>query len=544
MSYENPSTGLIVHPSEGGNIDRYNLSPKAKEIFESKHKTTEALIEGLLDDLCTWYNTQKTTTDHNPHQLAAELQRRFVSIHPYDDGNGTASRVLMNWSLENAGEDPSILDEPNNDILINPNEWTDEVLKGQARYEEIDKRRKQLEAIGYLNASEMMDLSKDKTFYDQIYKHIKHPPLPSKPGESMDHKQYEAFLLDFDKQRKAFNQEYGAIRKNDLNGKEINFRQGGLIPQSLIDLACLQPKDYQEYNQYIRSNYLNLDNVVFRGGQSSDPISEQDTIHMFEDSIGINTGYSALIEANVSPTSKDNVPSSAISHAMESYNRYMVNTYREKYDQKIMGQDAWGPRFIKIINAHIGNEGLTNFSPFVSTSLGKHISLDSYADPTGFFGKIVKGKGGILFETSAALKNGCILSFPEFLLSKAKKSDIPGLPNLNLGLATEEEVLIPGGILPSAINKITVFDKVKVNKDDKDELERRTAITAERSGNNIHISSYRPTRSGEEYSREPREQKTYKLNKTTGKYLLVETKRYDPETQQLVPISLPDSLAA
>lgn len=52
-------------------------------------KRMQALVE--------WYNSHEGKI--HPVELAAELHKRFVYIHPFIDGNGRVSRLLMNLSL-------------------------------------------------------------------------------------------------------------------------------------------------------------------------------------------------------------------------------------------------------------------------------------------------------------------------------------------------------------------------------------------------------------------------------------------------------------
>ena len=50
-----------------------------------------------MQQLVQWYNRHEGKM--HPVELAAELHRRFVYIHPFVDGNGRVSRLLMNLSL-------------------------------------------------------------------------------------------------------------------------------------------------------------------------------------------------------------------------------------------------------------------------------------------------------------------------------------------------------------------------------------------------------------------------------------------------------------
>ena len=59
-----------------------------------------AELEILLREFFKWYNKNKSKL--NPVELAALVHLKFVSIHPFSDGNGRISRLIMNFVLNNA----------------------------------------------------------------------------------------------------------------------------------------------------------------------------------------------------------------------------------------------------------------------------------------------------------------------------------------------------------------------------------------------------------------------------------------------------------
>lgn len=56
-----------------------------------------AELEFLLKDFFRWYHKNKNKL--NPVELAALVHLKFVSIHPFSDGNGRISRLIMNFVL-------------------------------------------------------------------------------------------------------------------------------------------------------------------------------------------------------------------------------------------------------------------------------------------------------------------------------------------------------------------------------------------------------------------------------------------------------------
>lgn len=60
-------------------------------------------IQALLNDFFKWYNNAKRSTKMNPVELAGLVHLKFVTIHPFADGNGRVSRLLMNFVLNRHG---------------------------------------------------------------------------------------------------------------------------------------------------------------------------------------------------------------------------------------------------------------------------------------------------------------------------------------------------------------------------------------------------------------------------------------------------------
>jgi Uncharacterized conserved protein len=58
-------------------------------------------IQPAMDDLIKW--SKKAQIELHPVQYAADLHQKFVSIHPFEDGNGRTARLLMNMALTQAG---------------------------------------------------------------------------------------------------------------------------------------------------------------------------------------------------------------------------------------------------------------------------------------------------------------------------------------------------------------------------------------------------------------------------------------------------------
>ena len=53
----------------------------------------------LMGELIAWYRIEEEKKNLHAVALAAQLHYKFVRIHPFDDGNGRISRLLMNYVL-------------------------------------------------------------------------------------------------------------------------------------------------------------------------------------------------------------------------------------------------------------------------------------------------------------------------------------------------------------------------------------------------------------------------------------------------------------
>lgn len=86
------------------------------EIFEyASPVDTPILMQELLD----WYRTEEEKKELHPVELAALLHYKFVRIHPFDDGNGRISRLLVNYVLLRHNLPPVIIKSPDKKSYLN-----------------------------------------------------------------------------------------------------------------------------------------------------------------------------------------------------------------------------------------------------------------------------------------------------------------------------------------------------------------------------------------------------------------------------------------
>jgi len=64
-------------------------------------------VPSKMEDFITWYKTKAQTL--HPIERACRVHVDFVGIHPFTDGNGRTSRLLMNFELMKNGFPPVVL---------------------------------------------------------------------------------------------------------------------------------------------------------------------------------------------------------------------------------------------------------------------------------------------------------------------------------------------------------------------------------------------------------------------------------------------------
>jgi Fic family protein len=73
----------------------------------STHKFCDPL--NIVDQMNHFFNWMFSEKQVHPLLVAAEAHTKFVSIHPFIDGNGRTARLIMNLLLLNSGYPPAII---------------------------------------------------------------------------------------------------------------------------------------------------------------------------------------------------------------------------------------------------------------------------------------------------------------------------------------------------------------------------------------------------------------------------------------------------
>lgn len=79
--------------------------------FYASPEKTPAKMQELME----WYKEANQNKETHPLVLAALFHYKFVAIHPFDDGNGRLSRILMNLILMRNGFPPVVIKKEDRD---------------------------------------------------------------------------------------------------------------------------------------------------------------------------------------------------------------------------------------------------------------------------------------------------------------------------------------------------------------------------------------------------------------------------------------------
>ena len=97
---------LILKNIDEDNAGRYRTSNVI--ISGARHKPVDFIhITEAMEKFIAWYHAPAQKL--HPVERAARVHADFVGIHPFADGNGRTSRLLMNLELMKSGFPPAIL---------------------------------------------------------------------------------------------------------------------------------------------------------------------------------------------------------------------------------------------------------------------------------------------------------------------------------------------------------------------------------------------------------------------------------------------------
>ncbi|WMX15902.1 Fic family protein [Aureispira sp. CCB-E] len=104
---QDPNGNLI---QVNGRPGQYKNKPNFVERGTKKYSYTSVEdVEPKMQELVEWLRIEEEKKELHPVQIATTFHVRFVTIHPFDDGNGRIGRILMNLILMRAELAPAII---------------------------------------------------------------------------------------------------------------------------------------------------------------------------------------------------------------------------------------------------------------------------------------------------------------------------------------------------------------------------------------------------------------------------------------------------
>jgi Fic family protein len=101
-----------ISPSEAGRYRQLDVKAAGTNPVYPPHY----LLPNLMAEFIQWLEI--ATADLHPIELATEAHYRFVSIHPFRDGNGRTGRLLMNLLLMRAGFPIAVISNQQRQVYI------------------------------------------------------------------------------------------------------------------------------------------------------------------------------------------------------------------------------------------------------------------------------------------------------------------------------------------------------------------------------------------------------------------------------------------
>jgi len=132
-----------------------------------------------MGDLMKWFREESAAKRMHPVELAAQFHHRFVAIHPFDDGNGRLSRLLMNLIFLEGGFPPVVIKTERKDEYLfalrtadqgNLEPFVQFVAEEVIRSEELYLRGARGESV-----EELDDIDKKIRLLKQELQHIAEP---------------------------------------------------------------------------------------------------------------------------------------------------------------------------------------------------------------------------------------------------------------------------------------------------------------------------------------------------------------------------------
>ncbi len=104
-SFDGQATRKLIRLGEYKSLPNHVRTPTGEIHFYARPEETPA----QMGDLIAWLRDACARGERHVVEIAARFHHEFTAIHPFDDGNGRMSRLLMNLILMEAGYPPVVI---------------------------------------------------------------------------------------------------------------------------------------------------------------------------------------------------------------------------------------------------------------------------------------------------------------------------------------------------------------------------------------------------------------------------------------------------
>ena len=127
---------------------RHTKNPgQFKEINNRAGNTTFVdwqLVSGTLKKGYEWYSLLR-----HPFAKAAYMMFLVSEVHPFLDGNGRTSRLVMEYVVRSLGLPTVIISDFNDDVVTTESDWADDIGRGMLRtIQALERCEKDLNQAG------------------------------------------------------------------------------------------------------------------------------------------------------------------------------------------------------------------------------------------------------------------------------------------------------------------------------------------------------------------------------------------------------------
>jgi len=107
--------------ARGGEFDSSKGEYRKASVFAGtryfpSYTKVEGMVKGLCENLAG--RIDNVSTSEEIYNLAFDFHYNLVSIHPFADGNGRVSRLMMNYIILNHGQNPAIIHKEDKEEYI------------------------------------------------------------------------------------------------------------------------------------------------------------------------------------------------------------------------------------------------------------------------------------------------------------------------------------------------------------------------------------------------------------------------------------------